>query len=133
MSTPGPSGRITLPKGKAYDLTIDSKNFPAGFPASLTFSEDPIKLTWTASYSVPSVFLTELNCPVTQVGEQYQFTFTLTEVTPDQENAGYIKGAYVFRFAPPGKAPGSFGGTVSVPWPDETEDNWTAHGTGPEE
>jgi len=59
--------------------------------------------------------------------------FTLTNVTPAQEKAGYIKGDYIFLFAPPGTNPDSFGGKVSVPWPDETEDNWTAHGTGPEE
>jgi hypothetical protein len=82
---------------------------------------------------VPSVILTELNCPVTQIDEnQYQFEFTLLNPTPDQHRAGYIKGSYIFKFHPPGTNPIEFHGSLDDPWPDETEDNWTAEGRPPE-
>lgn len=134
MSTPGPA-RISLPAGKAYRVTIlNEKHYPPGHPAQLVFSEDPAAQSWIASFSVPNVGLTELNCNVKEIEGQYEFRFTLNNPTTDQKNAGYIKGAYIFTFAPPTN-PSQFGGTVNDPWkkPDDAEDNWTAEGHGPDE
>ena len=135
MSTPSP-GRISLPAAKPYRVTIDSENYPNGFPAQLVFSEDVAAQSWNANFSVANIELTELNCPVTQQDDgEYQFEFRIDNPTPEQRNAGYIKGTYIFQFPPPGTAPRSFGGTVNDPWkkPDQAEDNWTAEGQGPEE
>lgn len=134
MSTPSP-GRISLPAAKPYQLTIhNEEHFPPDHPAQLVFSEDAVTKSWTASFSVRSVMLTELHCPVTQIEEnQYQFEFTLPNPTADQQKAGYIKGTYIFKFDPPGTDPIEFGGSVDDPWPDQAEDNWTAEGRPPDE
>ena len=136
MSTPSPA-RITLPKAKLYRVTIHNEaRYPPGHPAQLVFSEDPAAQSWTASFSVPNVLLTELDSNVKQIEDgRYEFRFTLNNPTPDQKNAGYIKGAYIFRFMPPGTDPTEFGGTVNDPWkqPGDAEDNWTAEGHGPDQ
>ena len=136
MSTPSPA-RITLPKAKLYRVTIDNEeHYPPGHPGQLVFSEDQAAQSWTASFSVPNVELTELNNNVKVLENgQYQFDFRLNNPTPDQQNAGYIKGAYIFTFDPPGSDPSQFGGTVNDPWkqPDQAEDNWTAEGQGPDQ
>ena len=138
MSTPSPAGRISLPKGRLYRVTIHNvEHYPPGHPAQLVFSEDEAALKWTASFSVPNLLLTELNHHVKEVdaGQFYQFQFRLDTPTLDQHNAGYIKGEYIFTFKPPGPDPVGFGGTVNDPWkkPGDTEDNWTAEGHGPAE
>jgi hypothetical protein len=136
MSTPSPAGRISLPKGRLYRVKIlNDKHYPPGHPAQLVFSEDKAAASWTASFSVPNLLLTELNNQVTEIDGQYQFQFRLNNPTLEQQNAGYIKGAYIFKFKPPGTDPTSFGGTVDNPWkePGDTEDNWTAEGHGPDE
>jgi hypothetical protein len=136
MSTPSPAGRISLPAGKRYQVTIlNEEHYPSGHPAQLVFSEDKAKKSWIASFSVPNVLLTELDSNVKVLEDgQYEFRFTLNNPTLDQKNAGYIKGAYIFKFHPPGPDPAGFGGRVNDPWkkPDETEDNWTAEGRPPE-
>ena len=135
MSTPSPAGRISLPKARPYQVTIDNtEHYPAGHPALLVFSEDEVASTWTASFSVPSLRLTELNCAVTKLENgQYTFEFTLHKPTEDQQKAGYKKGTYIFSFVPPGTDPIEFGGGINDPWPGEAEDNWTASGTGQDE
>lgn len=137
MSTPSPAGRISLPKARPYRVTIlNEEHYPPGHPGQLVFSEDEAAKTWTASFSVPNVELTELdnNVKVLEDG-QYLFEFRLNNPTLDQQNAGYIKGAYIFKFKPPGTDPDEFGGTVNDPWKrlDQEEDNWTAQGRGPDE
>jgi hypothetical protein len=137
MSTPSPA-RISLPKGKLYRVTIlNEEHYPPGHPAQLVFSEDEAALKWTASFSVPNLLLTELNDHVKEIdaGLFYQFKFRLDNPTLDQQNAGYIKGEYIFTFKPPGLDPVGFGGTVNDPWkkPGDAEDNWTAEGHGPAE
>lgn len=138
MSTPSPAGRISLPKGKLYRVTIlHDKHYPPGHPAQLVFSEDQAAQKWKASFSVPNVGLTEPNHHVKEIedGQFYQFKFRLDNPTLDQQNAGYIKGEYIFTFKPPGPDPADFGGTVNNPWKkrDDIEDNWTASGGGPDE
>ena len=127
MSTPSP-GTITLPTGKAFEVTIHSINYPDKYPGELSFTKDPVTLEWYASYSVPSVELTELNCPVTQPGRQIQFMFTLKDVTKGQEAAGYVVGPYTFTFDPPGGGASQFSGQVKDPRPDQAEDTFTARG-----
>ena len=135
MPKPSPA-RISLPKGKLYQVTIDNEeHYPPGHPAQLVFSEDQTAQRWIASFSVPDVLLTELDSNVKQLDDgQYEFRFTLNNPTVDQKNAGYIKGAYIFRFDPPTN-PAGFGGTLDDPWkePGDAEDNWTAEGRPPEE
>jgi len=136
MSTPSPAGRISLPAAKPYRVTIlNEEHYPPGHPAQLVFSEDQAAQSWIASFSVPNVGLTELDSNVKEIEDgQYEFRFTLNNPTLDQKNAGYIKGAYIFTFDPPGTNPAEFGGTVNDPWkkPDEGEDNWTAEGRPPD-
>lgn len=136
MSTPSPA-RITLPKAKPYRVTIlNEEHYPPGHPAQLVFSEDQAAASWTASFSVPNLELTELDNQVKEVdASKYQFQFRLNNPTLEQQNAGYIKGAYIFTFDPPGTDPSEFGGTVNDPWknPDDAEDNWTAEGQGPDQ
>jgi hypothetical protein len=127
MSTPSPE-KITLPTGKAFQVVINSPNYPDKYPGELSFTKDPVTLEWNASYSVPSVFLTELDCPVTQPGRQIQFMFTLKEVTREQEEAGYVVGPYTFTFDPPGGGASQFSGKVKDPRPDQAEDTFTARG-----
>ena len=132
MSTPHPGAdRITLPKDRAYTVVITS--YPQGFPAKLTFSENPTTLDWIASFSVPSVQLTELKCPVKKSGPQYQFEFKIENATAPQQQAGYIDGKYVFTFDPPGSNPQTFEGVVKDPRMDLAEDIFTASGGGPDE
>jgi hypothetical protein len=132
MSTPHPGpDRITLPKDKAYGVVISS--YPQGFPAQLTFSENPTTLDWIASFSVPSVQLTELDCPIKQSAQKYQFEFTIENATARQQEAGYIDGTYIFTFDPPGSNPKTFSGKVNDPRPGNAEDIFTATGGGPEE
>lgn len=133
MSTPSPQQQhINLPKDKAFTVRIDDKNYPPDYPAQLTFSQDTDSLQWTASYSVPSVMLTELNCEISQPAEKIQFGFELKDVTEDQRKAGYIVGRYAFSFAPPSN-PNKFSGKLMDPRPDQAEDNWTAEGHGPDQ
>ena len=126
MSTPSPQ-RITLPTGKEFEVLIDSVNYPSDYPGTLTFSQDSVSLEWTAAYSVPSVLLTQLDCPVTQPGQQIEFNFDLKGVTEDQKKAGYIDGPYQFTFDPPGGA-NEFSGLMKDPRPDQAEDTFTARG-----
>lgn len=136
MSTPSP-GRISLPADKAYRVTIlNEDHYPPGHPAQLVFSKDEAAQSWIASFSVPDVLLTELDSNVKEIEDgQYEFRFTLNNPTQKQQDAGYIKGAYIFKFNPPGTNPTGFGGTVHDPWkkPEEGEDNWTAEGRPPED
>lgn len=136
MSTPSPAGRISLPRAKPYQITIDNvEHYPPGHPGQLVFSEDEAKKSWIASFSVPDVGLTELDNHVKVLEDgQYEFRFTLKNPTLDQQNAGYIKGEYIFKFVPPGTDPAQFGGSVNDPWkdPDQGEDNWTAEGRPPD-
>lgn len=127
MSTPSPQ-TISLPKGKAFVVLIDSPNYPSDYPAELSFSQDSTSLEWIASYSVPSVELTELDCPVTQPGPKLEFGFTLEKLTDDQKKAGYVDGEYVFSFIPPGGGATQFSGQVKDPRPNQAEDNFTARG-----
>lgn len=129
MSTAYPKeDRITLPNGKPFGVVISGKDFPAGFPGLLTFSEDR-----TASYSVPLVKLTALSNPVTQVGKKYQFEFIVEKATEAQKQAGYIEGPYIFTFDPPGVDPTQFHGDLNDPHsdPDNAEDTFTATGNDP--
>ena len=130
MSTPSPQQNITLPAGKVFTVTIDSSNYPSDFPAELTFSQDLVSLEWTAAYSVPSVLLSELNCPVTQEGGLIQFGFEMRGVTEDQQKAGYRDGPYAFSFPPPADGRGAthFSGIMRDPRPDQAEDIFTARG-----
>ena len=129
MSTPAPTGHgITLPQNKTYTVVITGDNYPVGHEALLTFNQDPISLEWIASYSVPSVELSETPCQVTQPGLQIQFLFELNKPTQDQIDAGYIAGEYLFRFDPPGVNPPFFTGTVVDPHPGGAEDTFTASG-----
>ena len=128
MSTPSPQQNITLPAGKLFTVTIDSDNYPSDFPAELTFSQDLVSLEWTAAYSVPSVLLSQLNCPVTQDAGLLQFGFEMRGVTEDQKKAGYIDGPYAFSFVPPGGVATQFSGMMNDPRPDQAEDNFTARG-----
>ncbi|HET6668677.1 MAG TPA: hypothetical protein VFH15_00465 [Pyrinomonadaceae bacterium] len=128
MSTPSPQQRISLPKGKAFTVLIDSPNYPSDYPGELTFSQDLVSLEWTAAYSVPSVELTELNCKVKQPGPKLEFGFTLEKVTEDQQKAGYMHGEYRFSFDPPGGGATHFSGHVKDPRPDQAEDTFTARG-----
>ena len=136
MPTPSPA-RISLPKDKLYRVKIlNEEHYPPHHHAQLVFSEDQEAQRWIASFSVPNVLLTDLKCHVKQLEDgQYEFRFTLNDPTLDQKEAGYIKGAYIFRFEPPGTDPVGFGGTVNDPWkkPGDAEDNWTAEGRPPEE
>ena len=132
MSTPSPQQQINLPKGKAFTVLIDSPNYPREYPGQLSFSQDMETLQWSASYSVPSVMLTELNCQISQTAGKIEFGFELKDVTEDQRKAGYIDGAYAFSFAPPNNA-NRFSGLLRDPRPDQAEDNWTAEGRPPEE
>ncbi len=134
MSTPSPAGRISLPIGKRYRVTIlNEKHYPPGHPAQLVFSEDHAKKL-IASFSVPNVLLTELDSHLKEIDGQYEFRFTLKDPTLDQKNAGYLKGEYIFTFVPPTN-PAQFGGTVNDPWkkPGDAEDNWTAEDRPPVE
>ena len=128
MSTPSPQQNITLPAGKLFTVTIDSPNYPREFPAELTFTQDLVSLEWTAAYSVPSVLLSELNCPVKQNAGVLQFGFEMRGVTDDQKKAGYIDGPYAFTFVPPGGLATEFSGMMNDPRPDQAEDNFTARG-----
>ncbi len=130
MSTPSPQQNITLPDGKLFTVTIDSANYPREFPAELTFTEDLVSSGWTAAYSVPSVLLSQLNCPVTQAAGLIEFGFEMRGVTEDQKKAGYIDGPYVFLFAPPagGASATHFSGMMTDPRPEQAEDNFTARG-----
>jgi hypothetical protein len=127
MSTPSPQ-KITLPKGKVFNVVIHSANYPDKNPGELTFSQDSVSLEWTAAYSVPSVLLTELNCPVTEPGRQIEFGFTLEKATEAQKQAGYIDGPYRFSFDPPGGGATQFSGQLKDPRPGEAEDTFTARG-----
>lgn len=127
MSTPSPQ-RITLPAGRAFNVVINSPDYPINYPGELTFSQDKVSSEWTAAYSVPSVMLTELNCPVTQTGQKVEFGFTLRRVTDDQKKAGYVSGPYTFSFVPPGSGASEFTGQVNDPRPGQTEDTFTARG-----
>lgn len=127
MSTPSPQ-RITLPEGKEFQVLIESSHYPADYPAVLTFSQDSVSFEWTADYSVPSVMLTELNCPVSQAGGMLEFGFDLKGVTDDQKKAGYIDGFYGFSFPPPGGDATQFSGVMKDPRPDQAEDVFTARG-----
>jgi hypothetical protein len=132
MSTPSPQQQhINLPKGKAFTLLIDDPHYPHDYPAQLTFSQDKDTLKWTASYSVPSVMLTQMNCQISQPAAMIQFGFELKDVTEDQRKAGYIVGPYIFSFAPPQNA-NKFSGVLNDPRPDQAEDNWTAEGRPPD-
>ena len=135
MSTPSPAGRISLPKARPYQVKIENtEHYRAGHPALLVFEEHAATKNWTASFSVPSVRLTEPKCAVTQLENgQYTFEFTLHKPTEEQQKAGYIKGTYIFSFVPPGPDPIEFGGGVNDPWPGEAEDNWTAEDRPPVE
>lgn len=135
MSTPVPGAdRITLPRNKIYTLVIDSEKYPDNYPAELTFNMDPTSFEWTANFSVPSVLLTMLGRPVSEVVNQYRFDFSLEKSTKSQQEAGYINGDYTFTFAPPGVNPAFFGGIVKDPWHqiDGAEDIFTATGNDPE-
>src|SRR6185503_3977981 len=127
MSTPSPA-TITLPTGKTFEVVIHSSNYSDKNPGELSFIKDPVSLEWTASYSVPSVELTELDCPVTQPGRQIEFMFELKDVTREQEQAGYVVGPYTFTFDPPGGGASEFTGQVNDPRPDQAEDTFTARG-----
>ncbi|MDQ3473584.1 MAG: hypothetical protein M3447_07595 [Acidobacteriota bacterium] len=128
MSTPGPQQNITLPGGKLFTVLIDSLNYPSDFPAELTFTEDLVSLEWTAAYSVPSVLLSQLNCPVTQAAGLIEFGFEMRGVTEDQKKAGYIDGPYSFTFVPPGGVATQFSGEMTDPRPEQAEDTFTARG-----
>jgi hypothetical protein len=128
MSTPIPQKTISLPKGKLFTVVIDSPNYPGDYPAELTFTQDSFSLEWNASYSVPSVLLTELDCQVTQPGSKIEFGFRLAKVTDDQRKAGYVSGPYAFSFDPIGSGATHFHGHVKDPRPDQAEDNFTARG-----
>jgi hypothetical protein len=132
MSTPSPEQQhINLPKDKTFTLLIDDPNYPREYPAQLTFSQDTNSLQWSASYSVPSVMLTQLHCQISQVAAILQFRFELKDVTADQRKAGYIVGPYTFSFAPP-RNPNKFSGVLNDPRPEQAEDNWTAEDRPPE-
>ena len=132
MSTPSPQQQhINLPKDKAFKVLIDDPNYPPDYPAVLSFSQDTDSLKWIASYSVPSVMLTQLNCQITQPAAQIEFGFELEDVTEDQRKAGYVVGSYSFSFDPP-RNPNKFSGKLIDPRPDQAEDNWTAEGQGPD-
>ena len=59
------------------------------------------------------------------------FRFRLNNPTLDQQNAGYIKGEYIFTFQPPGTDPTQFGGTVNDPWKKPDDDRRQLDGRRP--
>lgn len=126
MSTPSPQEIVELPTGKSFNVAIESPNYPDD--GELVFSRNSTAPHWTAAYSVPSVMLTELNCPVTQAGRKVEFGFTLNNVTHEQKKAGYLEGPYVFSFDPLHSGTEQFVGKVKDPRPDQAEDNFTARG-----
>ena len=128
MSTPSPQSIIRLPEGKAFDVVIQSPNYPDKYPGQMTFSQNPTSLEWTAAYSVPSVMLTEIDCPITQPASKIEFGFRLDDVTDEQREAGYVEGPYQFSFVPPGGSASEFTGTLKDPRPDQAEDTFTAKG-----
>lgn len=128
MSTPSPQSIISLPEGKAFEVVIHSPNYSDKYPGEMTFSQNPLSLEWTAAYSVPSVMLTQLDCPVTQPTSKIEFGFTLVEVTEEQREAGYVEGPYQFSFDPPGGSASEFTGLLKDPRPDQAEDTFTAKG-----
>jgi len=130
MSTPSPREVITLPTKKSFNIIIS--NFPDHHPGLMKFAQDPDPFNWTADYSVPSVQLAELKCPVTPKGKKVEFGFTVKNATEAQKQAGYIDGKYTFSFDPPDEGTTEFFGKVNTPQLDLVEDTFTAKGNEPE-
>jgi hypothetical protein len=129
MSTPRPQESMPLPTHRSYTITI--KNFPAGHPGLMSFSNSRDPFIQMADYLVPNVQLAHRNCPVTPKGQQVKFEFTVTNATEEQKLAGYVDGKYTFTFVPPTENTEEFVGQLNHPKADQAEDTFTAKGNEP--